>query len=306
MPENITQEDIDRGVQEMLAEINGEVATPPADAPVEPEPAPEPAAAVEDQAPEPVPEAPVEKEAKQEPAPETEETDWRARAAELEAKLAEQQAHNSRLAGKSGFLERRLRELAAKQGGEVPADVPSDDEFSRQVDAEAAEAEARYARETAELEERAALEERLARVEEREEQGRAERLAAIDKAAFDDVSESISHVPDEVKEEILRPFGGQLLEAKRAVEALEDEDARRAAARTLAATTATLVQEMFLERRHSEATERRAASIQENLKAKKAATVSGGGATASAPPRRPDPKTMTISEADAWLRAHYE
>jgi len=263
-----TSEELDALLNSMTPEgqIVGHEEAPP----VEPGPdTPEPEAPAEEAAPteeappavEPVPEVDL--------AASEREGDNISREA-MEAKIALLMAHNSRLAGKLGFLEQKLNSPPATS-------EPYEPQSEAEVD-------------------------RLTQLERRIEQSEARRQAAeVSQAVAESVAQMDGPWVQELAKEIAEIAPKYVDQIKAAQETTDP-----ALARQIATAVATVVKAEAMQMKwkagHATMVAQKSAATADLAKAKKAQAPSGSGGVPSPPPK---PKTfadMTAAEADAWLR----
>ena len=237
----------------------------PAEAPVEPEPTPEAPAEPEPEAePEPVPEVDLAA---------SEREGERLRSEKLEAALALQQAHASRLAGEIGYLKQKI------ESG-LRASEPYEPQSQAELD-------------------------RLSLLEQRLEKSENERLSNQVSQA---VSESIGSLDgpwvQELKDEIA-VVGPKYADQLRAASETTDP----ALARQLATGVAMMVKaeatQMRWEKNHEAMKVQKQAASADLARAKKAQAPSGSGGVPSPPPKQKTIADMSASEADQWLKANF-
>lgn len=225
------------------------------------EPEPEPT-------PEPEPEAPA-AEAPPEPEPDLSELEKQERELK-ERRLLEQlellQAHNSRLAGKLGFLENKLKEVKPAAEPEYRPDPEAEPEVER------------LKREFQTLR------------EEREAEKRAQALAEEAAAARARYAES-KYTPEEIAAaaEKFAPMWQEALDAA-------DTNSARELARAVMARVSTEIETTRLAAKIKAARELKATSESKRAEVKKAATISGSGAAPTPPSRPKRPDEMTPDE----------
>ena len=237
----------------------------PTEAPVEPEPTPEAPAEPEPEAePEPVPEVDLAA---------SEREGERLRSEKLEAALALQQAHASRLAGEIGYLKQKI------ESG-LHASEPYEPQSQAELD-------------------------RLSLLEQRLEKSENERLSNQVSQA---VSESIGSLDgpwvQELKDEIA-VVGPKYADQLRAASETTDP----ALARQLATGVAMMVKaeatQMRWEKNHEAMKVQKQAASADMARAKKAQAPSGSGGVPSPPPKQKTIADMSASEADQWLKANF-
>ena len=188
----------------------------------------------------------------------------------LEANLALLMAHNSRLAGKLGFLEEKLKSAPI-------ASEPFEPQTQGEVD-------------------------RLTRLEQRQAEYEARRDASeVSQAVAAAVGSMDGPWVQELASEIavVAPKYADQIKA-----AQETNDP--ALARQIATAVATVVKaeamQMKWQARHESLVKQREAATVDMQRAKKAQTPSGSGSVPTPPPKQKSFADMTASEADAWLR----
>ncbi len=262
-----TAAELDAMLNSMTPE--GDIALPE-ETPVEPAPPAEPEPVVEAAAPE--PEVPADSE----PTPDEIEVaasvieGERLAREKLEAKLAMLEAHNSRLAGKLGFVEQQLKSAP-------PSTEPYQPETQEELDR------------------LTAVERRLAasdfeRAQVRVSQVIESELGALDGTWTTELAEEIAAIAPKYADQI------------KAVQDSGDPELARQTARAVGLLVKAEATQMRWDVQHKALVEKRASSAPGAISAKKATAPSGSG---SVPASAPKPKTvadMTAAEADAWLR----
>jgi len=188
----------------------------------------------------------------------------------LEAQLDLVMAHNSRLAGKIGFLEQKLNSAPASS-------EPYEPQTQQEVD-------------------------RLTQVEQRLNQAEERRTRSeVSQAIADALGRMDGPWTSELASEIAEVAPKYADQIKAANESTDPELARQ-----IATAVATVVKaeasQMAWQTRHDSLVKQKEAATTDMAKAKKAQTPSGSGGV---PPPQTKPKTiadMTSAEADAWLR----
>jgi hypothetical protein len=188
----------------------------------------------------------------------------------LEAQLSLLMAHNSRLAGKLGFLEQKLNSAPA-------ASEPFEPQTQQEVDR------------------LTVLERRLAESESKRNQAEvsqaiAESIGKLDGAWVQDLATEIAVVAPKYADQI-----------KAAQESNDPELARQIATAVATVVKAEATQ-MKWAARHESMVAQKTAATADMAKAKKAQTPSGSGGVPPPPPKQKEPGSMTADEADKWLR----
>ena len=205
-------------------------------------------------------------------------------------RIRELEQHNSRLAGKAGFLESRLKALSQERG--VFADTPTDDEVPEDY---TPAIDPMLANEIETL--RLQREEDSKRIEQLERDYDSKRLERTMQAEAQRIEETIGGVlpgDDSAIQASLARHADLIGKIKNE----SDPSLIQSAAKFLAESVGADV----LAARNQRMTARRMASTAANHRAKIAATVSGSGGAASPPPRPRSVSDMTAAEADRWLR----
>lgn len=188
----------------------------------------------------------------------------------LEAQLTLLMAHNSRLAGKLGFLEQKLN-------SDPVASEPYEPQTQQEVDR------------------LTVLERRLAESESKRNQAEvsqaiAESIGKLDGAWVQDLATEIAVVAPKYADQI-----------KAAQESNDPELARQIATAVATVVKAEATQ-MKWAARHESMVAQKTAATADMAKAKKAQTPSGSGGVPPPPPKQKEPGSMTADEADKWLR----
>lgn len=235
---------------------------PPAESvpsPAEPEPAPAAEAAPEpEQEPE-IDEAKIQAELEA------------ARREKLEAALAAQQAHASRLAGEIGYLKEKLKAVESRPSEPYRPDTE------------------------AEIDRLAELERRQAELE------ATEKARAVAQAVGQSLAITDANTLAELKAE-LEAVVPKYEEQFQALLAMDNPNLARQAAEAIRRSVLADAKELKWQNRHKEFTEKRAATVPESVKAKRAATVSASGAVPAPPPKPKTYADMSSDELDRLLR----
>ena len=190
----------------------------------------------------------------------------------LEAALALQQAHSSRLAGEIGYLKQKLE-----------SNPRSSEPYQPETQAE--------------LDRLTSLEQRLADSENRRiktevSQAIESELNSLDGAWSKELATEIAAVAPK--------YADQIKAAR--------ESTDPALARQISKAVGLLVRaeamQMSWDTKHKALVEKKAATVSAATSAKKAATISGSGAVPTPPPQPKSFADMTADEADAWLKAN--
>lgn len=188
----------------------------------------------------------------------------------LEAQLSLMMAHNSRLAGKLGFLEQKLNSVPAPS---EPYEPQSSQDMDRLT----------------------LVEQRLASVEARRVQSEVSQA----------VAESIGRLDGPWVQELAKEIASVAPKYADQMKAAQDSNDPELA-RQIATAVATVVKaeatQMKWQERHDSVISQRTAATADMAKAKKAQTPSGSGGVPSPPPQPKTTADMTAAEADAWLK----
>jgi hypothetical protein len=188
----------------------------------------------------------------------------------LEAQLTLLMAHNSRLAGKLGFLEQKLN-------SDPVASEPYEPQTQQEVD-------------------------RLTQLEQRVAQSEAHRLQS-------EVSQAVSEAIGRLDGPWVQEFASEIAsvapkyadQIKSAQESTDPELARQTAVAVATMVRAEVTQ-MKWQSNHAALVEKKTAATADLAKAKKAQAPSGSGGVPPAPAKTKEYKDMTVEEADKWLR----
>ena len=262
----------DATIENLLNQIDPSNPDKPLELPVPVDAVPEPPPPVE-----PIEVAPVEATPEPEPEPEidlaaSEREGKRIADEALQAKIALLEAHNSRLAGKIGFFEQKLKSIPQ-------ATEPYQPESQVEID-------------------------RLSAVEQRLEQAETIRVRSeVSQAVNAAVAALDGPWSAELAAEIqvIAPKYADQIQAA-------NESTDPALARQIATAVGLMVKaeatKMKWEASHKDLETRKAASVSATASAKRAAAVSGAGSVAAPPPKPVSFADMTADEADAWLKAN--
>ena len=263
-------------LEQQLAEMTGGDPVPPADVPEEAAPVETPAAAEEEAAaPEPTPE----------PEPtEDEQLDYRALAEKLQSDIEKLQAHNSRLAGKVGYLESRKAAAPVGDAAEPeynPDPHAGDPDWGESYD------------------------ERISRIEQEMEaskQAEAQRMQAqlqqIDQRVAQHATRLMAPIDPDIRQTVFQAHADEIS----AIENYTDPQERETAALEIIQRASLEAQTFQMGRNQERAAAAKQASTAANHRAKMAQTPSGSGGVPQPPPRPKGPGEMTAQEADQWMR----
>lgn len=245
--------------------VNGDYSTPVDDAaPVAPEVAPEEAAA-----PEPEPEEVEQPEPVEDP---------------RDRRIRELEQHNSRLAGKLGYLESRkaAEPGAAAAEPEYNPDPHADDPNWGE-----------------------SFDERIRRIEEEQDAVRQahaareqDQVRQVDQRIVQHATRLMAPIDADIKATVFQAHADEIQE----IENYTDPRERETAALEVIQRASLEAQVFQMGRNQERAAAAKQASTAANYRAKVAQTVSGSGGVPSPPPRPKSVKDMSGDEADQWLR----
>lgn len=189
---------------------------------------------------------------------------------QLQAKYDLQMAHNARLAGMIGHLQKQQEALTSR---------PSEPSYEPDTDSEVGSA---LAREVADLKSRFV-------------QAEVSQAIALGSTALDEPEAR------DMREEIIAAAANYKAEME-SVFAMTDPELARQNSEALSRCIIADAREARWQSRHASLVERKAATVKDSVLKKRAQTISGSG---SVPPPPPKPKALNelnADEADAWLR----